>query len=157
MTLELERPLVFLEGLQIAFEKPESSLRIDSVNAGRSKAHYSTLLLPYDLLRVFYVTPRLGKIVNFSAHCESLVYKERQRIRYAPQLCITPTEENGRVRALHHQDDLGAFDAHLAVACLPPKIRQTRPWAPASVASGVQRTTWASAAGQQSGLFSRGT
>ena len=72
LAFEFQRALVFPEGLQIGFEKPESSLRIDRVNAGRSKAHYSTLLFPYNLLRVFYVTRRFGEIVNFSAHWESL-------------------------------------------------------------------------------------
>ena len=81
-TLELQRPVVFPEGPQIGFEKPESSLCIDRVNAGRSKAHCSTLLFPYNLLRVFYVTRRFGEIINFTAHYGSPVYKA------PPQLCL---------------------------------------------------------------------
>ena len=81
-TLELQRPVVFPEGPQIGFEKPESSLCIDRVNAGRSKVHYSTLLFPYNLLRVFYVTRRFGEIINFTAHYGSPVYKA------PPQLCL---------------------------------------------------------------------
>ena len=80
MAFEFHRPLVFPEGLQIAFENPESSLRIYCVNTGRSKSYYPTPLFPYDPLRVFYVTRRFGEVGNFSGHYGSLVYKGRQRI-----------------------------------------------------------------------------